>query len=85
MRHAALYRDIAADHALSAARLLPLFARRGEPDHAAALERFLADRGMSAGAAVHATLDGLDLPALLRAGGLVDDDLAAVRARVVGP
>jgi protein-tyrosine phosphatase len=75
---------VAADHALSAARLPPLFARRGEPDQAAELERFLAGRGTTAAAALRAALDGLDLPALLRDGGLAEEDLVAVQERLAG-
>jgi protein-tyrosine phosphatase len=75
---------VAADHALSAARLPPLFARRGEPDQAAELERFLGGRGTTTAAVLRAALDGLDLPALLRDGGLAEEDLVAVQERLAG-
>ena len=76
---------VAADHALSAARLPPLFARPRRARPGRGLDRFLAGRGTTAAAALQAALDGLDLPALLRAGGLTDGDLAALDARVAGP
>jgi protein-tyrosine phosphatase len=77
--------DIAADYLLSAARLPPLFAALGLPDQGPRIDEILARKGTSVGEAVAATLASLDLEAALRAGGLTDDDLAAVRDRLLTP
>jgi protein-tyrosine phosphatase len=77
--------DIAADYALSAERLPPLFARRGEEDHGPVLEEFFAREGTSARAAIISTLAALDGAAFARAGGLTDGDLRALRARLLAP
>jgi protein-tyrosine phosphatase len=76
---------IAADYALSASRLPARHAALGSHDDGPALDAFLAERGTSAEALVVDLLDGVDLEALLRAGGLTGDDLAALRARLLGP
>jgi hypothetical protein len=44
---------------------------------------YLAGRGTSSAEVIAATLADLDVPARLRSGGLGDDDLAALRARLV--
>jgi protein-tyrosine phosphatase len=75
--------DIVADYALSAGRLPPLFARRGEPDQGPLIEAALARAGTSAAEAIVAALDAIDVEAALRRGGLGDSDLAAFRARLL--
>jgi protein tyrosine/serine phosphatase len=75
---------IAADYALSGARLRALYAARGEEDQGELLEAFLAERGTTAQALVVALLAELDVEALLRAGGLSGEDLAALRRRLLG-
>ena len=75
--------DIAADYVLSAERLGARYAARGEADQGPLLEAFLAGEGTSAREVVIATLAELDVEATLRAGGLSDHDMAAVRARLV--
>jgi protein-tyrosine phosphatase len=75
--------DIAADYALSAERLRARYAARGEEDEGALLDAFLAGQGTSARAIIIAMLAELDVEAHLRAGGLNDGDLAALRARLL--
>jgi protein-tyrosine phosphatase len=75
--------DIAADYALSGERLRARYAARGEEDEGALLDAFLAGRGTSARAIIIAMLAELDVEAHLRAGGLNDGDLAALRARLL--
>jgi hypothetical protein len=76
--------DIADDHALSTRRLPALFAARGEEDHGPAVEAYLAGRGTTAGRVIVSTLAALDVEAVLREGGLGDDELAALRHRLLG-
>jgi protein-tyrosine phosphatase len=61
--------DIAADYVLTADLL----------------DDFLATRGTSAREVVLSTLAALDVEAYMRAGGLDDDDLAALRRRLLSP
>jgi protein-tyrosine phosphatase len=75
--------DIASDYALSATRLAPLFARRGEDDPAAEIEEFLRSRGLTLEQSMLSALSLLDAQAVLRAGGLDDAELGALRARLV--
>ena len=77
--------QIAADYELSGERLPTLYARLGREDDGPLLERFLAREGTSARGAILATLTGLDVEAHLRAAGLRDDDVTAVRARLLRP
>jgi hypothetical protein len=74
---------IADDYELSVGRLPPLFERRGEDDHGPVVERFLADQGLTLRQTVLDALSGVDVEELMRAGGLTDDDLTALRARLV--
>ncbi|HTE60510.1 MAG TPA: tyrosine-protein phosphatase [Solirubrobacteraceae bacterium] len=74
---------IAADYVLSSERLRARYAARGEADQGPLLESFLADRGTTAGELIIATLAGLDVEAHLRDAGLTDQDLAALRRRLV--
>jgi protein tyrosine/serine phosphatase len=75
--------DIAADYALSAERLRARYAAHGEEHEGALLESFLAAKGTTAAELVVATLAELDVEACLREAGLTDDDVAALRARLV--
>jgi protein-tyrosine phosphatase len=77
--------EIAADHALSTHRLSPLYARLGEEDQGTVIEELLGREDMSVRKVIVSTLRSLDAEACLRRGGLNDDDLAAVRARLLGP
>lgn len=75
--------DIAIDYELSAGRLAPLLARLGQEVEAAEVEAFLTREGTSTRELITSMLDSLDVEAYLRSAGLSDDDLAAVRARLV--
>jgi hypothetical protein len=77
--------EIAADYALSAGRLRARYAARGEQDQGPLLEAFLAGRGTAATEVIVQLLASLDVEAHLRAGGLTDADVAALRARLLGP
>lgn len=75
--------DIAADYALSAERLRARYAARGEKDQGPLLEAFLARRGTTAGEVIVATLAELDVGEHLRDAGLTEDDVAALRRRLI--
>jgi protein-tyrosine phosphatase len=75
--------DIAADYALSAECLSARYAARGEEDQGPLLEAFLADRGTTARQIIAATLAELDVEARLRAAGITDGDLDALRTRLL--
>lgn len=75
---------IVRDHALSTRRLAALFAHEGREDEAPIVERLLEERGTTAEAVLRSVLDGVDVEARLRAGGLRDEEIAAVRARLAG-
>ena len=77
--------EIAADYGRSDARLAPLYASRGEEDPAPGIADFLRSEGTSAAEVIAATLAELDVEATLRAGGLGDDDLGALRERALDP
>ena len=74
---------IAADYALSAERLPARYAARGEPDQGPAHRAFLAERGTTAEGLVVALLERLDVAAHLRAAGLGEAELVALRRRLV--
>jgi hypothetical protein len=76
---------IAADYALSAERLPARHAALGEPDQEPELAAFLAERGTTGAALVAGLVQTGGFEAALRAGGVTDDDLAALRARLVEP
>jgi protein-tyrosine phosphatase len=76
---------IAADYALSSERVSLLLVDRGEPDHVPEVEAFLADRGTTGAQLVADLVAEVDVEAALRAGGLGDDDVAALRARLLDP
>jgi hypothetical protein len=77
--------DIAADYALSDERLRARYAARGEDDQGPALAAFLAERGTTAGEVIAELLAGVDVEARLRAAGLTEADVAALRRRLLGP
>jgi protein-tyrosine phosphatase len=76
---------IAADYGLSTRRVQALLADLGEPDHVCEVEAYLAQEGTTAADIIGALLHGLDVAAVLRAGGLGEDDLAALRERLLEP
>jgi protein-tyrosine phosphatase len=75
---------IAADYLVSHERLSALFAAVGREDEGPKLIAFLADRGTSAEEVIATTLSSLDVESLLLAGGLSGQDLADLRARLLG-
>ena len=75
--------DIADDHALSAERLVELYARAGEVDQGAIIDELLEREGTTARELILTTLAALDVEGYLRAAGLGDDDLTAVRERLL--
>lgn len=77
--------DVVADYALSAACQPARFAALGVPDPAPVIAAFLRARGTTAEAALLAFLREVDVPARLRAAGLADGDVAALRARLLEP
>ena len=77
--------EIVADYELSNFRLRPFWAERGITDQRPLIEEILANRNTSARRLLLTLLDRLDADAYLRAAGLTDDDLAAVRNRLVAP
>jgi protein-tyrosine phosphatase len=74
---------IADDYALSASQVGPLFAALDVDDSTAGIEAELRRRGTTARAALLGALDGLDPAARLRAAGLRDTDITALRARLL--
>jgi protein-tyrosine phosphatase len=77
--------DIAGDYMLSYERLPARHAERGERDPGPLLGAFLADRSTTASDLIIDTLTSLDIEAHMRAGGLTDGDLSALRARLLTP
>jgi protein tyrosine/serine phosphatase len=75
--------DIAEDHALSAQRLVRLYASTGEPDQNALIDDFLEREGTTARQLILRTLASLDVERYVRSAGLSGDDLAAVRDRLL--
>ena len=76
--------EIASDYELSNDRLRPHWAKLGLEDQSAWAEERLRRANTSARALILATLASLDdVDAYLRTGGLGDDDLAAIRARLL--
>lgn len=76
--------EIAADYELSAVRQRGLWAALGQPDQDPDIKKYLAERGTTAGQVIETTLASLDLEATLAPGGLDADDVAALRARLLG-
>ena len=77
--------EIAADYELSARRQAGLWAALGQSDPAEELAAYLTERGTTAGEVIETTLASLDLETTLAAGGLAAEDVAALRARLLGP
>jgi protein-tyrosine phosphatase len=75
--------EISADYELTRARLSRLYAALGQSDEGPVLDAFLREHGTTAGAIIAATLGSIDVEAQLRSGGLDDDDLTALRARLL--
>ncbi len=75
--------DIADDHALSAERLVALYAHSGQVDQGAMIDDFLAREGTTARELILTTLAALDVEGYLHAAGLGDDDVKAVRDRLL--
>lgn len=76
---------IAADYELSGERLGPLFALEGRDDEREQIEAYLGERGTTAGEVIAMTLASIDLESLMRAGGVTDADLSALRERLLEP
>ncbi|WP_371780427.1 tyrosine-protein phosphatase [Streptosporangium subroseum] len=76
--------DIASDYELSTVRLRPLYAKLGEPDEAPRIQALLDRANTSAREIILSTVESLDAEAYLRAGGVSDTDLAAVRTLILG-
>jgi protein-tyrosine phosphatase len=77
--------DIVADYALSAPRMPARFAALGLADPAPAIAAFLRAEGTTAEDALLAFLRAVDVPARMRAAGLTDEDLVALRDRSLEP
>ncbi len=75
--------QIASDYELSNDRLRPRWAKLGEDDQGAWAEERLRRANTSARATVLGILESLDVGARLLAGGLGEEDLTAVRARLL--
>ncbi|RMI33094.1 tyrosine-protein phosphatase [Streptomyces triticirhizae] len=75
---------IVADYELSEERLRPAFAALGWRDQGPLIRELLARRNTSAEAEILSLLETLDIEAVLRAAGLGETRLAAVRARLLG-
>jgi protein-tyrosine phosphatase len=76
--------EVAADYELSATYLPALFAARGEPDEGPSVEAILRREGTTAREAIEQTLDGLDVERYLRTHGLLEAEMNAIRARLLG-
>jgi protein-tyrosine phosphatase len=76
---------IADDYALSAGQVGALCAALDVADSTAGIEAELRRRGTTARAALLDALDGLDPVARLRAAGLPDTDILALRSRLLDP
>lgn len=74
---------IAEDYAHSNQRLGPLLASRGTPDEVATMDAHFAAQGTTPRDVVLETLRTLDVEGHLRAGGLTDSDVRALRERLV--
>jgi len=74
---------IAADYALSDGRLRALYRSRGRPDEAPGIAEFLRGQGTTATELIVDLLASFDVEAALRDGGLGEDDLAALRGRLL--
>jgi protein-tyrosine phosphatase len=77
--------DAVADYALSRERQAARFVALGVPDPQPAIEAFLRDEGTTAEDAALDFLRDVDVAGRLRAGGLTDSDVAALRDRALEP
>jgi protein-tyrosine phosphatase len=75
--------DIAADYVLSIHHLAPRYGRLGREDQGPAIEEFLTRAGTSAREIIISTVVSLEVDPYLRSSGLDDEDLAALRARLL--
>lgn len=75
---------IAADYELSAERLMRLYPALDPADQHSVINEILARNGTTAGEAIISMLATLDVAAYLRAAGLSEASLAAVRTRLIG-
>ncbi len=75
---------IAADYALSDERLRPLYLSRGAADEAPRIAAFLREQGTTATELIVELLADFDVEATLRDAGLGEDDVAALRKRLLG-
>jgi protein-tyrosine phosphatase len=79
------HEDIAADFAMSTERLRPHWERLGRANDEEAIANLLARRNTtSADAMLSSVTTSVDIYAILREGGLTDDDLEALRKRLLG-
>jgi protein-tyrosine phosphatase len=74
---------IAGDYALSFERLTARYAARQEPDQGPPLRDFLAQRGTTAEEAIVELLTRIDVPRVLRGGGVTDLQIERLRARLL--
>jgi hypothetical protein len=74
---------IAADYALSEERLRRLYLSRGEEDEGPKIAEFLRDQGTSASALIVGILAALDIEGTLLAAGLEEQNVAALRRRLL--
>ncbi|SFS38042.1 tyrosine-protein phosphatase [Saccharopolyspora flava] len=77
--------DIAEDYALSHRRRAELCAAAGLDDDTARIRAFLAEQGTTESRALDEVLTGRDFSDYLRAAGLGDEGIAALRARLLDP
>jgi hypothetical protein len=75
--------EIAADYALSDERLRALYLSRGQPDEAPGIAEFLRGQGTTATELIVDLLASFDIEAALRGGGLGEDEIAALRGRLL--
>jgi protein-tyrosine phosphatase len=75
--------DIASDYELSTLRLEALYAEMGEEDQGPQIEAILRRKKTSARAAILSLLESLEIATYLGSAGLEEDDLEAVRSRLV--
>ncbi len=75
--------DIAVGYALSASGLAPLFKLLGQQDQGTIIEEYLTRACTSVRGVIISTLGSLDLTAYVRAAGLGDENLAALRAQLL--
>ena len=76
--------EIVSDYELSNVRLLRFWAEHDEPDQAAEIEGILTRRNTSSRALLLEILASLDVERYLTGAGLGEDELAAVRVRLMG-